>query len=518
MDGMKIVGDLFGSRARCSCPRSVKSARVMKRAVKYLEPYMEAEKEEGGQARRGNGKVVLATVKGDVHDIGKNIVGVVLGCNNYEVIDLGVMVPAAKILDTAVAEDADIVGLSGLITPSLDEMVNVAAEMQRRGMTKPLLIGGATTSRQHTAVRIAPAYSKSTMHVLDASRVVGVVQQLLDPARATGFDEGNRVEQQRLREQHEQRRRQPMLSIEAARRNREVISFDELPVPAFRGIRPVTPALTELRPMIDWTFFFFAWELKGKYPAILDNPTARELFDEGNQLLDEIIAGGLLTARGGYGFWPAQADTDDIVIEPAAGTSLTMPMLRQQTAKPDGRPNRCLADYVAPSGDHLGGFAVAIHGADDLSRKYQEAGDDYKSIMVKALADRLAEAFAEHTHLRARRDWFEPDAEVSIDELHAERFRGIRPAFGYPASPDHSLKHELFGLLGAEDFGLGLTESFAMTPASSVSGLLFANPASRYFTVGRISRDQVADYARRRNTGIAVAERWLRPNLAYDPE
>ncbi|MGH3210202.1 MAG: vitamin B12 dependent-methionine synthase activation domain-containing protein, partial [Trebonia sp.] len=522
MDGMKIVGDLFGA-GKMFLPQVVKSARVMKRAVKYLEPFMEAEKaknEQQGEVRRGNGKVVLATVKGDVHDIGKNIVGVVLGCNNYEVIDLGVMVPAAKILDTALAEEADIIGLSGLITPSLDEMVNVAAEMERRGITKPLLIGGATTSRQHTAVRIAPAYSKSTLHVLDASRVVGVVQHLLDPARITAFDETNRVEQQRLREQHEARRSQPMLSIEAARRNREQVSFDELPVPAFLGVQQVTPTLKELREMIDWTFFFLAWELKGKYPAILEQPAARELFDDANDLFDEIIAGELLTARGGYGFWPAHSDGDDVVVEtvPAEGTSVRIPMLRQQTAKPDGRPNRCLADYVAPAGDHVGGFAVSIHGAEALSKQYEADGDDYKSIMVKALADRLAEAFAEHTHQRARRDWYEADGEVELAELHAERFRGIRPAFGYPASPEHTLKHELFTLLGAGDFGMCLTESFAMTPASSVSGLLFANPASRYFTVGRVSRDQVADYARRRGVELQVAERWLRPNLAYDPK
>jgi len=520
MDGMKIVGDLFGA-GKMFLPQVVKSARVMKRAVKYLEPYMEAEKarsEERGEVRRGNGKVVLATVKGDVHDIGKNIVGVVLGCNNYEVIDLGVMVPAAKILDTALAEEADIIGLSGLITPSLDEMVNVAAEMERRGITKPLLIGGATTSRQHTAVRVAPAYSNPTMHVLDASRVVGVVQQLLDPERITGFDEANRVEQQRLRVAHENRRSQPMLSVEAARRNAEPVSFDELPVPAFRGVHAVSPSLAELRPMIDWTFFFLAWELKGKYPAILDDPAARELFDDATELLDEIVAEGLLTARGGYGYWAARADGDDIVVSPDAGPDVRLPMLRQQTAKPAGRPNRCLADYVAPSGDYLGGFAVAIHGAEKLSKKYEEAGDDYKSIMVKALADRLAEAFAEYTHLQARRDWYEPAGEVAIEELHAERFRGIRPAFGYPASPDHSLKDELFALLGARDFGLDLTESYAMTPAASVSGLLFASPASRYFTVGRISKDQVADYARRRGFELAEAERWLRPNLAYDPE
>jgi 5-methyltetrahydrofolate--homocysteine methyltransferase len=520
MDGMKIVGDLFGA-GKMFLPQVVKSARVMKRAVKYLEPFMEAEKaknEEQGEVRRGNGKVVLATVKGDVHDIGKNIVGVVLGCNNYEVIDLGVMVPAAKILDTALAEEADIIGLSGLITPSLDEMVNVAAEMERRGITKPLLIGGATTSRQHTAVRIAPAYSKSTLHVLDASRVVGVVQHLLDPARITAFDETNRVEQQRLREQHEARRSQPMLSIEAARRNREQVSFDELPVPAFLGVQQVTPTLKELREMIDWTFFFLAWELKGKFPAILEQPAARELFDDANDLFDEIIAGELLSARGGYGFWPAHSDGDDVVVEPAEGTSVRIPMLRQQTAKPDGRPNRCLADYVAPAGDYVGGFAVAIHGAEALSKQYEADGDDYKSIMVKAIADRLAEAFAEHTHLRARRDWYEADGEVELAELHAERFRGIRPAFGYPASPDHTLKHELFDLLGARDFGLDLTESFAMTPAAAVSGMLFANPGSRYFTVGRINKDQVAEYARRRGMERAEAERWLRPNLAYDPE
>jgi 5-methyltetrahydrofolate--homocysteine methyltransferase len=516
MDGMKIVGDLFGA-GKMFLPQVVKSARVMKRAVKYLEPFMEAEKGEGGE-RRGNGKVVLATVKGDVHDIGKNIVGVVLGCNNYEVIDLGVMVPAAKILDTAVAEGADIIGLSGLITPSLDEMVNVAAEMERRGITRPLLIGGATTSRQHTAVRIAPAYGGATLHVLDASRVVGVAQSLLDPARVTGFDEANRVEQQRLREQYENRRSQPLLSIESARRNREQLSFDDVVDPAFSGVRPLSPSLAELREMIDWQFFFLAWELKGKYPAILDNPEAREVFDDANALLDEIIANESLTARGGYGFWAAHSDADDIVVEPSGVPALRLPMLRQQTVKPDGRANRCLADYVAPSGDHVGGFAVAIHGANDLAKRYESAGDDYTAIMVKAVADRLAEAFAEHAHLRARRDWYEPDGGVSIQDLHAERYRGIRPAMGYPAAPDHSLKRELFDLLGAEDFGMDLTESFAMTPAASVSGLLFAHPASRYFTVGRIARDQVADYARRRGVELQVTERWLSPNLAYDPE
>ncbi|MGW4115368.1 methionine synthase [Actinosynnema sp. NPDC004786] len=512
MDGMKVVGDLFGS-GKMFLPQVVKSARVMKRAVAHLEPFMDAEKEASGSTR-GNGKVVLATVKGDVHDIGKNIVGVVLGCNNYDVVDLGVMVPAAKILDTAVAEGADAIGLSGLITPSLDEMVSVAAEMQRRGMDLPLLIGGATTSRQHTAVRIAPAYDRTTVHVLDASRVAGVVSALLDPDRAQELAEANRAEQQRLREEHENRQSTPLLTVEQARANAEVVSFDDLPTPAFTGLRVVEPSVAELREMIDWTFFFLAWELKGKFPRILEtNPAAQELFDDANAMLDRIVADGSLRARGVYGFWPAHAEGDDIVVD-----GRRLPMLRQQTAKPQSRPNRCLADYVAPAGDHLGGFAVAIHGAEELAARYEREQDDYKAIMVKALADRLAEAFAEHVHLRARRDWFEPDAEPALEDLHAERFRGIRPAFGYPASPDHSEKRDLFELLGAERVGLALTDSFAMTPAAAVSGVIFAHPASRYFTVGRIGRDQVEDYARRRGMAVEEVERWLRPNLAYEPE
>jgi 5-methyltetrahydrofolate--homocysteine methyltransferase len=513
MDGMKVVGDLFGA-GKMFLPQVVKSARVMKRSVAYLEPYMEAARLAGGtEARRGQGKVVLATVKGDVHDIGKNIVGVVLGCNNYEVIDLGVMVPAAKILDTAVAEGADAVGLSGLITPSLDEMVAVGAEMQRRGLHLPLLIGGATTSRQHTAVRIAPAYDGTTVHVLDASRVVGVVSDLLDADRAGQLAETNRADQERLREQHANRHSQPLLTLAEARANREAVDFADLPVPAFTGLRSVEPELTALREMIDWQFLFLAWELKGKYPAILEQPVARELYDDANALLDEIIAAGSLEARGVYGFWPAHTEGDDIVV----GDGLRLPMLRQQTAKPAGRANRCLADYVAPAGDHLGGFAVAIHGAEELAARYEARQDDYRAIMVKALADRLAEAFAEFIHLQARRDWFEPDARPDLADLHAERFRGIRPALGYPASPDHSEKRELFDLLEAEKQGLGLTESYAMTPAASVSGLIFAHPASRYFTVGRLGRDQVEEYAERRGAPLAEVERWLRPNLGYDP-
>ncbi|MFC6014860.1 methionine synthase [Plantactinospora solaniradicis] len=523
MDGMKIVGDLFGA-GKMFLPQVVKSARVMKRSVAYLEPYMEAEKEQARlegrlDTGRGQGKVVMATVKGDVHDIGKNIVGVVLGCNNYDVIDLGVMVPAARILDTAVAEDADAIGLSGLITPSLDEMVAVATEMQRRGMKLPLLIGGATTSRQHTAVRIAPAYDASTVHVLDASRVVGVVSDLLNPERAAELDVSNRAEQQRLREQHEGRERVALLSLDQARGNREQVPYDELPVPAFTGVRTVRPELTALREMIDWQFLFLAWELKGKFPAILDQPVARELYDDANVLLDQIIADGSLQAAGSYGFWPAHGEGDDIVLTagPDGSDGQRFPMLRQQTAKPAGRPNRCLADYLAPAGDHLGGFAVAIQGAEALAAGFEAQHDDYRAIMVKALADRLAEAFAEYIHLQARRDWYEPDADPAIEDLHAERFRGIRPALGYPASPDHSLKQRLFDLLDAERIGMGLTESYAMTPAASVSGLLFASPASRYFTVGRLGRDQVEDYAQRRGMPLAEVERWLRPNLGYEP-
>jgi 5-methyltetrahydrofolate--homocysteine methyltransferase len=518
MDGMKVVGDLFGS-GKMFLPQVVKSARVMKRSVAYLEPYMEAEKElarlEGrAEDTRGQGKVVLATVKGDVHDIGKNIVGVVLGCNNYEVIDLGVMVPAAKILDTALAEGADVIGLSGLITPSLDEMVSVGAEMQRRGLKVPLLIGGATTSRQHTAVRIAPAYEGSTVHVLDASRVVGVVSDLLDADRADKLDIANRADQERLREQHANRHAQPLLTVAEARANREDVDFSDLPTPAFTGVREVEPTIAELRKMIDWQFLFLAWELKGKYPAILDQPVARELFDDANTLLDKIIEDGSFRARGRYAIWPAHSNGDDIVLD----NGVTFPMLRQQTQKPAGRANRSLADYIAPAGagDHLGGFAVAIHGAEKLAKHYEDDNDDYRAIMVKALADRLAEAFAEYLHLQVRREWFEPDAEPKLEDLHAERFRGIRPALGYPASPDHSEKKDLFELLGTAEIGVGLTESYAMTPAAAVSGLIFAHPKSRYFTVGRIAKDQVVDYATRRGMTVDEIERWLRPNLAYE--
>jgi 5-methyltetrahydrofolate--homocysteine methyltransferase len=511
MQGMQVVGDLFGS-GKMFLPQVVKSARAMKRAVAHLEPFMEAEKAQNG-AGRAQGKVVLATVKGDVHDIGKNIVGVVLGCNSYEVVDLGVMVPAETILDTAAAEGAHVVGLSGLITPSLDEMVEVANEMERRGLDLPLLIGGATTSKQHTAVKIAPAYSEPVVHVLDASRVVGVVSDLLDAARRARLDTENRSLQERLREQHAERTRKPLLPLEQARANAERVTFDELPEPAFEGTRIVEPALSTLRDFIDWQFLFHAWDLKGKFPAILERPEARSLYDDANELLDELVRDELLQARGVYGFWPAATEGDDIVLD---GTRFSM--LRQQSAYGDSRPNRSLADYVAPAGDHIGAFAVAVHGADELAARNEAELDDYRAIMVKALADRFAEAFAEWLHLQARRSWYETGPEPSKEELIAERFRGIRPAFGYPACPDHTEKRKLFELLGAERVGLALTETFAMTPPAAVSGLYLHHPAARYFSVGRVGRDQVADYAHRKEMDVAEVERWLRPNLGYEPE
>jgi 5-methyltetrahydrofolate--homocysteine methyltransferase len=513
MDGMKVVGDLFGS-GRMFLPQVVKSARAMKRAVAYLEPFMEEEKQRTGSNGRAQGKVVLATVRGDVHDIGKNIVGVVLGCNNYEVIDLGVMVPAEKILDTAEAEGASAVGLSGLITPSLDEMVHVAQEMERRGFELPLLIGGATTSRQHTAVRIAPAYGRPTVHVIDASRVVGVVSDLLDPVRKGELDVRNREEQGRLRELHAEKERRPLLPLRLARENGERLAYDDLSAPAFTGTQAVEPDLETLRDFIDWQFFFHAWELKGKFPAILEQPAAKELYEDALELLDEIVRDGSLRASGVYGFWPAHSAADDVVLD----GGVTFPMLRQQAAWGDSRPNRCLADYVAPAGDHVGAFAVAVHGAEDLAARYEAEVDDYRAITVKALADRLAEAAAEWLHLQARRQWYEPDASPTPEELAAERYRGIRPAIGYPACPDHSEKRRLFDLLGAEQLGIGLTESFAMTPGAAVSGLYFGHPASKYFAVGRVARDQVEDYAARKGVSVQDAERWLRPNLAYDAD
>jgi 5-methyltetrahydrofolate--homocysteine methyltransferase len=521
MAGMQVVGDLFGA-GKMFLPQVVKSARAMKRAVAYLEPYMEAEQAAGG-APRARGKAVLATVKGDVHDIGKNIVGVVLGCNDYEVVDLGVMVPAERILDTAVEEEADVVGLSGLITPSLDQMVDVAREMERRGIKLPLLIGGATTSRQHTAVRIAPAYSQPVVHVLDASRVVGVVSNLLDPARRERLDEENRADQERLRDLHAEKERKPLLPFARARENRHRVSFDELPAPEFTGRRLVEPDLATLREYVDWQFFFHAWELKGKFPAILEQPAARELFDDAQRLFDRIVDEQLLVARGVFGFWPASSDGDDIVVNRANGEHANdgqtrFCFLRQQSDYGDSRPNRSLADYVAPERDHLGAFAVTAGiGADELAAGFAAEHDDYHAIMVKALADRLAEAFAEYLHEVARRAWYEAGPKLSSEQLIAEGFRGIRPAFGYPACPDHGEKSKLFALLGAEEAGLALTETHAMIPAASVSGIYLAHPEARYFSVGRIGRDQVEDYAARQGISPAEAEGRLRPNLAYEP-
>jgi 5-methyltetrahydrofolate--homocysteine methyltransferase len=509
MSGMKVVGDLFGS-GRMFLPQVVKSARAMKRAVAYLEPYMELEKQAGNGGPQG--RAVLATVKGDVHDIGKNIVGVVLGCNNYDVVDLGVMVPADKILDTALELEADVVGLSGLITPSLDEMVSVAREMQRRGLELPLLVGGATTSKQHTAVKIAPEYGREVVHVLDASRVVGVMSDLLDPDRRARLDAENRELQERLRLQHAERDRKPLLPIAEARANAQRVEAD-VPAPSFTGRRIVEPDLETLARYVDWQFFFHAWELKGKYPAILEQPAARELFDDATALLGEITSDRLLLARGVYGFWPAHADGDDVVL----GDGTRFHFLRQQTAYGDSRPNRSLADFVGAD-DHVGAFAVAVHGADELASRYQAELDDYRAIMAKALADRLAEAFAEYLHAVARREWYETGPELTNEDLIAERYAGIRPAFGYPACPDHSEKRTLFELLGAQDVGLELTESCAMLPAAAVSGVYLAHPQSRYFSVGRIARDQVEDYAARKGCTVEEVERWLAPNLSYTPQ
>jgi 5-methyltetrahydrofolate--homocysteine methyltransferase len=512
-------------------PQVVKSARAMKRAVAYLLPFMEEEKQRTGAAS-AQGRILMATVKGDVHDIGKNIVGVVLGCNNYEVIDLGVMVPAAKILEAAIAQKADIIGLSGLITPSLDEMAFVAHEMTRRNFTVPLLIGGATTSRQHTAVKIAPEYSGPVVHVLDASRAVDVVSTLLGSGRPA-FDSANRTEQADIREKYASRRERPMLSYEKARANRLQIDWDnhEIASPWFLGRRAVDELpLEEIAKFIDWTFFFSAWELKGRFPGILEHPqygpAARELYEHATALLKKIIDEKLLTARAVYAFWPASAEGDDIVVyadDSRRGELERFPMLRQQEVMPDQRPNLSLADFIAPrdSGvpDYLGMFAVTAGiGADTLARKFEQDLDDYNAIMVKALADRLAEASAEYLHLQARKDWGYGEREhLSLSDVIAEKFRGIRPAYGYPACPDHSEKFKLFNLLEAPKQGITLTEHAAMLPAASVSGLYFSHAEAKYFNVGRLGRDQVESYAQRKGKRLEEVEKWLGPNLGYDP-
>jgi 5-methyltetrahydrofolate--homocysteine methyltransferase len=531
MAGMSVVGDLFGS-GKMFLPQVVKSARVMKKAVAYLQPFLEAEKRSG--AASSQVKVLLATVKGDVHDIGKNIVGVVLQCNGYEVIDLGVMVPADRILKAALEHGARVVGLSGLITPSLDEMVHVAREMEREGFTVPLLIGGATTSPIHTAVKIAPAYGPPVVHVLDASRAVGVVSGLLG-AEGAGFAATNRRKQALLVEEHERRSAKPLLPLATARARRPRFDWSstDIPVPSFTGSRALHDVpLVELVPFIDWSPFFHAWELRGRYPQILEDPLvgekAKELFADAQALLSRIVKERLLSARGVYGFFPANADGDNIRLfsdEARTRPLATLHTLRQQMEKPEGQPLEALADFVAPaeSGrtDFVGAFAVTAGlGVDALCRAFEKEHDDYSSILVKALADRLAEAFAEMLHQRARADWgFGRNESLTAEDLLRERYRGIRPAPGYPACPDHTEKRTLFTLLAAEaNAGLALTESFAMTPASSVSGFYFAHPEAHYFGVGRLGRDQIEDYAARKRWTLEEAERWLSPNLGYEPE
>jgi len=551
MAGMNVVGTLFGE-GKMFLPQVVKSARVMKKAVAYLEPFMEAEKAAAQAATGGvaaavaeqktasghssRGKIVLATVKGDVHDIGKNIVGVVLRCNNFEVIDLGVMISCDKILETARTENADIIGLSGLITPSLDEMTHVAKEMKRQGFEVPLLIGGATTSAKHTAVKIAPHFDHPVVHVVDASLSVPAVESLLDPSRKADFAAKNRSIQERDRSNYEamQATRKLVPYTEALQRRHatdwQTVRID---TPSFLGTRVIEPALEELIPYIDWSPFFQTWELRGKYPKIFDDPTvgeqARKVFEDAQLLLKRIINEKLLTARGVYGFWEAATKGDDILVQVPSSTGIgsetvCFPMLRQQWERPGQSDFRSLADYIAPveSGrkDYLGAFAVTTGiGCDELASKFQnELLDDYHSIMTKALADRLAEAFAEYLHRQARLDWgYGREESLTTEDLIAENYRGLRPAYGYPACPDHTEKPKLFELLNATaNTGIELTESYAMHPAASVSGLYFAHPESRYFSVDKVTRDQVEDYARRKGLPIADIERWLSPNLGYD--
>jgi 5-methyltetrahydrofolate--homocysteine methyltransferase len=533
MSGMSVVGDLFGA-GKMFLPQVVKSARVMKKSVAYLTPFMEVERASRPNAR-AQGKVLIATVKGDVHDIGKNIVSVVLSCNNFEVIDLGVMVPAEKILQTARNEAVDIIGLSGLITPSLDEMVHVAREMERLQFDLPLLIGGATTSRAHTAVKIAPNYRGPTVHVLDASRAAGVVSALVSNELKGGFVGKNISDQQRLREDYANRSAdKKLISIEQARERRAPIDWAtaRIDVPEFIGRRMISnQALDELVPYIDWSAFFHTWELRGRFPNIFNDPDvgaqARQLFEDAQKLLQDIVNGKLITARGVYGFWPANSAGDDIELytdEARTGVLATFHMLRQQMDKPARQHNHSLADYVAPreSGrtDYIGAFAVTGgHGADELAKQFEADHDDYNAIMTKALADRLAEAFAEFLHERVRAEWgYGKQEHLSKEELIREAYRGIRPAAGYPACPDHTEKRILFDLLAAEkNAGIRLTESFAMWPGASVSGLYFAHPEAKYFGVGKIGRDQVLDYQQRKRLPLEEIERWLGPYLNYEP-
>jgi 5-methyltetrahydrofolate--homocysteine methyltransferase len=535
MDGMSVVGDLFGA-GKMFLPQVVKSARVMKKAVAHLTPFMEAEKaalEASGQVVKAQGKIVLATVKGDVHDIGKNIVGVVLACNNYEVIDMGVMVSCEKILERAKTEKADIIGLSGLITPSLDEMVHVAKEMERQGFKLPLLIGGATTSRAHTAVKIAPHYSEPVVHVLDASRAVPVTTSLLSDDGKEEFVVKHRAEYEALRKSHASPRQQ-VVSIEVARERRTPIEWHikDLPTPERLGVQALDNfPLATLREYIDWTPFFHTWGMKGIYPRILDHEEqgveARKIFNDANTLLDTIIEKNLITARGVYGLFPASAVADDVELytDETRSTILTkFHNLRQQANREGSEPCRSLVDFIAPKEtglpDHLGAFAVTSGiGLKEVCDGFRTNNDDYNAIMAEAIADRLAEAFAECLHKRVRDEWGYGRAEnLSPAELIQEKYRGIRPAPGYPACPDHTEKGPIWNLLNVEaNTGMKITESFAMWPGSSVSGLYFAHPQARYFSLGKIDRDQVTDYAARKEMSVAEVERWLGPNLNYDP-
>ncbi len=535
MDGMGVVGDLFGA-GKMFLPQVVKSARVMKKAVAHLTPFMEAEKAAmaaSGQVVKAQGKIVLATVKGDVHDIGKNIVGVVLACNNYEVIDMGVMVPCEKILERARSEKADLIGLSGLITPSLDEMVHVAREMERQGFKLPLLIGGATTSRRHTAVKIAPHYSQPVVHVLDASRAVPVTTSLLSDEGKPAFVAQHQAEYEALRQAHAAPR-QTVVSLETARKRRTPIEWrpEDLPVPEFTGVRVLDNfPLATLREFIDWSPLFHAWGLKGVYPRILEHEEqgeqARHLFADANALLDLIIQKNLLTARGVYGFFPASTVGDDVDLyadDKRENVIERFHFLRQQANREGSEPCRSLADFIAPKEtglqDHIGAFAVTSGiGLKDLCDRYRAENDDYNAIMAEAIADRLAEAFAECLHKRVRDEWgYGREEGLSPADLIQEKYRGIRPAAGYPACPDHTEKGILWRLLNVQqNTGILITESFAMWPGSSVSGLYFAHPQSRYFSLGKIDRDQVVDYHTRKGMTVAEVERWLGQNLNYDP-
>ena len=534
MAGMSVVGDLFGA-GKMFLPQVVKSARVMKKAVAYLTPFMEAEKAAmaaAGQAVKTQGKIVLATVKGDVHDIGKNIVGVVLACNNYEVIDMGVMVPCEKILERARSENADVIGLSGLITPSLDEMVHVAREMERQGFKLPLLIGGATTSRAHTAIKIAPHYSEPVVHVLDASRAVPVTTSLLSEDGKPAFVTKHRAEYETLRAKYSAPR-QAVVSLEEARKRRTPIEWrpEDIPTPSFTGVRVFDNfSLTELRGFIDWSPLFHTWGLKGIYPRILDHENygaqARQILTDANALLDQIIAGNLITARGVYGLFPANAVGDDVELYTCKTRGHVLDQLHflRQQAREENKPCRSLVDYIAPKEtglpDHIGAFAVTSGiGLKELCDGFRAKNDDYNAIMAEAIADRLAEAFAECLHKRVRQEWgYGCTENLSAEDLIEEKYRGIRPAPGYPACPDHTEKGTIWRLLDVEkNTGMLITESFAMWPGSSVSGLYFAHPESRYFSLGKIDRDQVVDYHQRKGMSVVEIERWLGPNLNYEP-